>query len=160
MHKTHSSTGTDDDWRDTITTPSILAALQETGNDAATPLKDRVMDAPREIRIYNLTDNPLLCQIVDFDGVIVNGGRMIVPGWFDGSTIAFGRNGAVCLLTHSGGSAPSGCCIDDLVIIAVLALFYLVCFCSRLIRHVTEEFSSILDVVYDFSARKLQANTL
>ena len=68
--------------------------MQEIGNDAATP-KDRVMDAPREIRIYNLTDNPLICQIVDFDGAIVNGGRMSVPGWFDGSTIVLGTKEAV-----------------------------------------------------------------
>jgi hypothetical protein len=100
---THTGVVADDDWRDSVSMLSILAALEKISNDAAAAMTsaDRVMAAPREIRIYNLTDSPLLCQIVDFDGANVNGGRMIVPGWFDGSTIALGSNGTVCTYPQS-----------------------------------------------------------
>ena len=102
MRNTHTGVVADDDWRDSVSMLSILAALEKISNDAAAMTSaDRVMAAPREIRIYNLTDSPLLCQIVDFDGANVNGGRMIVPGWFDGSTIALGSNGTVCTYPQS-----------------------------------------------------------
>ena len=64
------------DWRDGIDQPSIeaeLIKLNQKGHYDETP--ERVGHEVRGVRFINLTDQLLVCDALDMDGNIIDGGR-------------------------------------------------------------------------------------
>jgi hypothetical protein len=64
------------DWRDGIDKGSIeaeLIKLNQKGHVDETP--ERVGMERRGVRFVNLTDEPLVCTVMDMDGNIIDGGR-------------------------------------------------------------------------------------